>query len=277
MPLIGIIGNPVTHSLSPAIHNAMFWEMGLPYFYVAIELQSPSVDDLRSLLRFMGFRGFNVTIPYKEEAARLVDRLSDEASAAGAINTVVVEDGELHGYNTDIDGIVYAAESINVRRVENAMVLGAGGTARAALLSLMKMNVGRILIANRTLSRAERLSVEFGRLGMDVRAIPLEEARDHLKGIELVVNTTSVGLKKEDRPLLDSESLRSVRYLIDVVYSPSGTALLREGSAAGCRVSDGIKVLIGQAVRSFELWTGQKPDPIFMEKIARARLESVWR
>ncbi len=213
---------------------------------------------LRALPR-LGCLGVNVTIPHKEAAYALVDTCDPLAARIGAVNTVVIEkDGMLHGANTDIYGFKTNLEQAGYDMKSGAaLVLGAGGAARAVLASLQQENCPRIFLANRTPERAAALAAHFGD---PVTALPWEERETHLGAIKLVVNTTSLGLDGADDVPLDLSALPGEAAVCDLVYRPLETGLLRRARSRGLRAVDGLGMLLGQAQESFRLWFGFAPD-----------------
>lgn len=262
------------HSLSPLMHNSMFWARRLPFRYLAIDVAE---SDLAATLEAMGrlaFRGFNVTIPHKGAVARLLaGSLSEEASVIGAVNTVVARDDGWLGLNTDVYGVEAALKEAGADGGD-ALLIGAGGTARAVLYALSRIGVRRVIIVNRTPERAQALSKGLcSVLGMDSSPARLDEARRYSQGVDIVINSTSIGLDPStDEPPLRRGDLRSGQVVLDVVYSPLGTRLIHEAMAAGCRAVDGVSMLVHQGAEAFRLWTGVEPDVGFMERVVRARL-----
>jgi shikimate dehydrogenase len=264
--VVGIIGHPVGHSLSPAIHNAAFAELGLDWVYVALPVDPRDVGAAVQGLRALGLRGANVTVPHKEAVVPHLDRLEGDASVLQAVNTIVVRDGALIGLNTDVEGVraaVGGACGESLRGAEGLM-LGAGGAARAAALALARLGV-RLTVANRTAAAAERLAALISAAvpGAVCRPVPLEALDERLVARQtLVVNATSLGLGgagKVPAPLADTLTTRHV--VFDVVYAEGGTVFLREARARGARTIDGLEMLLHQAAAAFEVWTG-RPAPL---------------
>jgi shikimate dehydrogenase len=210
------------------------------------------------------FGGANVTLPHKEQAASLVDEVSPEAALAGAVNTIVSRDGGLLGANTDGQGFLRSLldEGGFVPRGRRAAVLGAGGAARAVIWSLAEAGIAELLILNRTSERAELLAgVVARRTGVCALGLGLEDPRtpEQLATCALLVNATPVGLRASDPPPIDPGLLRPQVLVHDLIYRPRETALLREAKKRGCRVLDGLGMLLYQGSLAFELWTGRKP------------------
>jgi shikimate dehydrogenase len=241
--LAGVLGFPVGHSRSPAMMNAAFGELGLDWRYVRLPVAPERFDETVRALPASGFRGANVTIPHKLAAHDLADELTDAAAAIGAVNTLSFADGRIAGDNTDAGGLVDALE-LDLEGV-SVLVLGAGGTGRAAVWALREAGAD-VAIWNRTPERAAELAAAFG-----VRhAATPEPAR-------VLVNVTSLGMHGEDLPAQLGLDALEPELVADVVYGGEPTALCRWGEQRGARVVDGLEMLLRQGARSFERWTGR--------------------
>jgi shikimate dehydrogenase len=255
MPRCGVLGWPVRHSRSPAMHEAGYRALGLAdWSYQLLPVPPELLEETVRGLSGAGFAGANVTIPHKQAAAALADEATDAVRAIGAANTLTfLPDGRIHADNTDAPGLIDALPFDPAGR--RAVVLGAGGTARAVVWALAGAGAD-VRVWNRTRERAERLCAEIG--GTVVDAPPAE-------GADLVVNTTSVGLQSGDDPFkalpLTADALRGYPCLVDLVYGSAPTALVTAARAAGAEVVDGLEILVRQGARSFERWTG-RPAPL---------------
>jgi shikimate dehydrogenase len=247
MALAGVLGFPVGHSRSPAMMNAAFAELGLDWRYFRLPVAPDRFAEIARALPGSGFEGANVTIPHKVAAHDLADELTEAAAAIGAVNTLTFLDGRILGDNTDAGGLVDALD-LDLGGV-TALVLGAGGTARAAIWALREAGAD-VAVWNRTAERAAELAAEFG-----VRhAAAPEPAR-------VLVNVTSLGMHGEDLPAeLGLDGLEP-ELVADVVYGSEPTALCRWGEQRGARVVGGLEMLLRQGARSFARWTGQ-PAPL---------------
>jgi shikimate dehydrogenase len=255
MSAVWLIGDPVAHSLSPAMHNAAFAALALPHRYEAHEVKAAELAEAVGRIRREDVLGANVTIPHKEAVLRLVDDVRDGARAIGAANTIVRRGGRLSADNTDGYGFRRALEagSIDAHR---ALVLGAGGAARACVFELLQAGV-EVTVANRTRDRAESLarSVRVDRRRARAAAWPTQ---DDLDSTELLVNATPLGMHNED-PI---KGRRLPRAIVDLVPLATETPLVKRAKAAeNVIVVDGLSMLLHQAARSFELWTGV-PAPL---------------
>ncbi len=261
--LVGVIGNPVGHSMSPAMHNAGFCKLGLNYVYLAFEVSDlcGAVASMRALCA----RGFNVTIPYKVDVMKYLDRVDAAAKRIGAVNTVVNEDGTLVGYNTDCSGACDALVSKIKLKGKNVMILGAGGAARAVAFGVAEKGAN-IVIVNRTEKRGRELSEQVNECFCGgARCGTIEQLDD----CDILVNATSVGMHPHVRESpVRSEFLRKDLVVMDIVYNPVETRLLRDAKAVGCRTISGVEMFVNQGAKSFELFTGKKaPKDVMREAV----------
>lgn len=257
--LCGVILHPAGHTRSPAMHNAAYAELGLDAVYLAFDVSPRSLKDAFAGARALGLRQLSISIPHKVAALECVDVLDDDAARIGAINTATSEGGRWRGSNTDWCGAMRALERETPLSGRRAVVLGAGGTARAVAFGLVESGA-RVRVLNRTVARAEELTKAVGADG----AGPL----DALAGLEydVLVNTTSVGLDNDESPV-DAAALRRDTVVLDAVYQPEETRLLRDARARGARTVPGKWMLVYQAAEQLRLWSG-KPPPV--DTMARA-------
>jgi shikimate dehydrogenase len=238
--LTGVLGWPVAHSRSPAMHNAAFRELGLDWRYVKLPVPPERFEETVRALPASGYRGANVTIPHKLAALALADSASDAARAIGAANTLSFADGAIAAENTDAGGFLAAlGES---PRGRTALVLGAGGAARAVVWALRDAGAAEVSVWNRTPERAREL---------DARAVERPEAAD------IVVNATSVGLHDDDLSSLPLDALPAPSLACDLVYRAGETPFAAWAARVGARVVDGREVLVQQGALSFRIWTGR--------------------
>jgi shikimate dehydrogenase len=261
-----LIGHPVAHSLSGAMQQAAFDSKGIDARYEVWDKLHLELAEAIVELRGDDFLGANVTIPHKEKVVPLVDRTTEEAHATGAVNTVTKEGRKLVGHNTDVAGFDIALQTLvgKQKMPRQAVVLGAGGGARAVVFGLIREGFQRVIVFNRHLHRAEGLVKFFGRSAahMELRAMPWHESviEAELSKARIVVNATSVGLLADETPI-PGELIPPDLLLLDLVYNPARTRLMREAEAAGCQVMNGELMLIHQGAASFQLWTGE-PAPL---------------
>ena len=261
--VFGLLGRPVAHTLSPAMHNAAFRELRLNAVYVAF----PVTDLARAVagLRGLAIAGVSVTIPFKEEIIPLLDELDPRAARMGAVNTVVNREGRLTGYNTDWLGALTALQTKTAIAGEHFLILGAGGAARAIAFGL-KETGGRVTLTDVDAPRAAALAQDLG-----AAAIPPEALRQCPATI--LINATPVGMKPQDQEIpINPELLARFRLVMDIVYRPLTTRLLREAKARGCQTVDGLQMLLHQATAQFELWTGRTAP---LEAMSRAAYEAL--
>jgi len=270
--VVGVIGYPVSHSLSPQMHNSAFAYLGLNYVYLAWEVEPAKLESAIEGVRGLGIVGLNVTIPHKEKVLNLVDELSEEAEMVGAVNTIHNLDGTLIGYNTDVEGFLRALnEEIEGKK---AVVVGAGGAGRAVVYALVS-NKARCIILNRTEEKAKELAERYKGLG-EVRAEKLNPTnlREALRDADILVNATSLGMKGEIIEGIE-EGMREHLVVMDLVYNPRETPLLRLAKEKGGRIVEGWKMLLHQGAISFEIWTGKKAPLEAMEKVLQKILFDV--
>lgn len=270
-----LIGHPVAHSLSGAMHQAAFDELGIDAAYELWDRSPIQLADAVAELRTDAFLGANVTIPHKERVVPMVDRLTEEAHATGAVNTITREGRRLVGHNTDVPGFRVALDHLvgKQKMPRQAVVLGAGGGARAVVLGLITEGFQRIVVFNRHLHRAEGMVKHFSRSAahMELRAMPWHESiiEAELAKTKVLVNATSIGLTTDESPIA-ADILHPELLVLDLIYSR--TRLLRDAAAAGCTTFDGELMLLHQGAAAFTLWTGQPaPLELMQAKLAEAR------
>lgn len=261
IPLAGVIGHPVAHSLSPRLHGHWLARYGLPGHYVPLDVAPGDLAQVLAAMPRMGFRGCNVTIPHKQAALALASTATERARRIGAANTLSFRrDGSIHADNTD--GYGFAANLVRGApdfRAHGscALVLGAGGAARAVLDALSEAGITRITLANRTRARAEALAADFG---PHVNVADWDDAGAAIAGADLIVNTTSLGMAGQPPLALPLDGLHAGQTVTDLVYVPLETPLLAAARAAGATAVDGLGMLLHQAAPGFEDWFGRRPE-----------------
>jgi shikimate dehydrogenase len=270
-----LIGHPVAHSLSGAMQQAAFDALGVDATYELWDRAPIALPEAIGEMRSDAFLGANVTIPHKERVVPLVDRLTEEAHATGAVNTITREGKRLVGHNTDVPGFKVALDKLvgKQKMPRQAVVLGAGGGARAVVYGLITEGFQRIVVFNRHLHRAEGLVKHFGRSAahMELRAMPWHESviEAELSKAKVLVNATSIGLTGDQTPV-PAELLLPELLVLDLIYKD--TRLLRDAAAAGSITLDGEVMLLNQGAAAFTLWTGQPaPLELMQQKLAEAR------
>ena len=275
--VFALIGNPVSHSMSPAIHNAAFMELGLDNIYVAFQ-----VEDVKSALAGMraldNFRGMSVTIPHKIEVMQYVDEIPDVDRYIGSINTVVKEDGKLVGFNTDGPGAMKAIVDGGVELAgKNVLMLGAGGAARAIAFTLaQKGNIARLVLLDINEEFLSRLAGDL-KSGTDALIVEgtLDPAtvKEHIVSADLIINCTPVGMHpNEDASLVDEDLFRPGQVVFDVVYNPLETKMLRQARAKGLKVIQGVEMFINQAILQFERFAGADAPEELMRNVVMEQL-----
>lgn len=261
IPLAGVIGSPIAHSKSPALHGHWLKTYGLKGAYIPMDVTDSNLEEVIRTLPKMGFVGLNITIPHKVAALEIADQITDRATLIGAANTLIFRrDGKIHADNTDGYGFI-----ANLKQGAPgwqpasgaAVVLGAGGAARAIIASLIEVGTIRIILTNRTRLKAEDLKSEFG---SKVEVVDWVQAGNVLEEATTVINTTSLGMTGAPEFRVPLDGLRPGTVVTDIVYTPLKTRLLQEAEQAGCITVDGLGMLLHQAVPAFERWFGVRPE-----------------
>jgi len=275
---VGLIGYPVEHSLSPAMHNSAFAALNLNWCYVPLPVHPERLGEAVAGLRAMSFVGANVTVPNKEAVMSYLDEVTPEAQAIGAVNTIVMREGKSIGHNTDWQGFLTAlSEGGFDPQGKRAVVLGAGGAARAVVYALAQAGA-QVTVLNRTPARAQTLVHDFSPLfpSISLRSLrlTLQTLEEQTADTHLLVNTTPVGMWPEVDKSLWPEELAFPSHLtvFDLVYNPRQTKLLRQGRAVGAKVIGGLGMLVYQGAAAVELWTGEKAPVETMYEAANKTL-----
>lgn len=261
IPLAGVIGQPIAHSRSPALHGYWLRRYGIRGHYIPMDVSQSDLKQVLDILPRLGFVGLNVTIPHKETVLGLADVVTDRAALIGAANTLIFrKDGRIHADNTDGSGFM-----ANLRQNAPhwspasgpAAVFGAGGAARAVIAALIEVGVPEIRLANRTRPRAEALRSDFG---AKVVIHDWVQSANMLEGAAVVVNTTSLGMTGKPEFRVPLDALAPGTLVTDLVYAPLKTRFLLEAEARGCHAVDGLGMLLHQAAPGFERWFGLRPE-----------------
>jgi shikimate dehydrogenase len=276
--LCAVIGNPVAHSLSPALHNAAFNALGLDFVYTAfrVEQLKSAIDGMRAL---ENFRGLSVTIPHKVEIISYLDQVSDLDRSIGSINTVINDKGRLTGAGTDGPGALKALLDAGVTLAgARVLMLGAGGAARAIAftlamksspLELILMDINAGTLAGLTTDLRNGASAQVTAVVLDATALAAAAGR-----ADVIINCTPIGMHpREDASVVPAELLQPGQAVFDIVYNPLETKLLREAKSAGCKCISGVEMFINQAVLQFELFTGQAAPEDVMRRVVMERLK----
>ena len=267
-----VIGDPIKHSLSPEIHNLIYQYIGIDFHYESLWIKSDSLSTFVEESKTLGRPGFNVTIPHKESIIPLLNKVDPLAKRIGAVNTVANRNGELIGYNTDITGFTIALKMNGYLPGEKAVILGAGGAARAVVVALYSLGLRQLAVLDIVPERAEKLKTDFKNLdGLKIIAGPPKDKNleDNLKETTLLINATPVGMWPEvdKSPLPHTKLLQLLpdnTIVFDIVYRPVITLLLANARSRGLKTISGLSMLISQAIAAEEIWLGRKlPEELF--------------
>jgi len=249
-----VIGDPIDHSLSPALYNAAYLFLGLDCTYIAYRIPSRELESGIESLKKIGISGFNVTIPLKVGMMQLLNEADEECILVGATNTVLNNDGNLKGYNTDVDGFL---DPIRKRKIDcrdsDVLLIGAGGAARAIVAAFSKEKAGKITVTNRTEERAQSLIRFAHKLGLESDYSDLENAGEIAGNYKFIVNATSVGLKGVGCPI-STRNIKKDAIVYDIVYMPVETPLIEQSKNQGATIIYGWEMLLAQAMKSFEIF-----------------------
>ena len=275
--IVGVIGDPVEHSRSPQMHNAAFAELGLNYVYVPFHIQPDALSAAIEGFKAINVVGLNVTIPHKQAVIPFLDEISREVELTGAVNTLTFQDGRIKGDNTDGLGFLEGMREtgLDLPQGESALVIGAGGSARAVIVALGSIGLETIFVANRTVPKAVKLAECLSdSIGASVHGIGLDDSQleDVVNNVALVVNTASVGMDISKPPLIDTDWLRPQTAVYDIVYTPPETRLLLAAAERGCHTIRGLSMLVYQGAIAFEKWTQVTPPVKTMKQALQQAL-----
>ena len=263
----GIIGYPLSHTLSPSMHNFIYQKLGIDVEYKKWEISPNNLKSHIEKINNENFIGANITVPYKEKIVPLLDEIRNEAKFTGAVNTIVKNNNKLIGYNTDVYGIEQTLD-IKLKNdvINNAVIFGAGGAAKAAFFVLLQRGLNNLTIVNRTKSNALKMISKFNNVNCDQTIINLNE-KSQIKSAclsaDLIINTTILGMKGsgyEDISPIDSTFIDSNSVIFDMVYNPTKTPLIKIALERNANIIEGLDMLVYQAIKSIELWTGIRPS-----------------
>ena len=247
-----VIGNPIRHSLSPELHNYWIKENGIDGTYNKEKLNKEDLKEIFLKIKNKEINGANITVPFKKDVIAYLDQLSLEAEKTQSVNTVYLKKDKIIGHNTDIDGFKLAIKDSNYNAEgKRVLILGAGGVVPSIIFALYKMKVLSITISNRTKSKAKKLKSLFN----DLEIVDWGE----VSNFDMIINATSVGLKKEDKLNIDFSKFQNSEFFYDVIYNPKETNFLKNGKNLGKKTENGKKMFIYQAAKSFKIWHGIEP------------------
>lgn len=270
----GVIGDPIAHSMSPAIHNDAFERENIEAVYHHFHVKREQLVDAVKGMKAIGVAGFNVTVPHKTDIIPLLDEVDELAQSIGAVNTVVLKDGRYIGYNTDGRGFYKSLldESVADIKSKKVLILGAGGAARAIYFTLVKDGVRAVDIANRTLEKAASLIADcpYDKLS---KALTISDAEAAIHEYDIIIQTTSIGMSPNvSQTPIHVNRLKAEGLVSDIIYNPLKTKLLLDSEAMGARVQNGVGMFVNQAALAFEIWTGILPDTERMKQIVLDQL-----
>jgi len=274
--LVGLLGNPLGHSFSPAMHNKAFQTLGLNYFYLPIEVTAEDLPTVAAGIAKMNFAGYNITIPHKIRIMDCLDAIDPLAQSIGAVNTVIIQNGCSTGYNTDGEGFIRSLEAEAGISVSGKchFIIGCGGAARAIAMTLAFRGAQRIFICNRTEYKAHDLVGEINAKVSpcsEVIAMDPEHIEAAVRQADVLINTTSVGMHPDEEGIpIDSELIPSGMIVSDIVYTPARTQLLKVAGEKGCPVVPGLGMLVNQGAEAFRMWTDAEPPVDVMFEVVRA-------
>ncbi|MFO7889994.1 MAG: shikimate dehydrogenase [bacterium] len=267
--IYAVIGDPVEHSVSPLIHNFIFQQLGLPYSYQKIKIETFQLKEFIIRCRENDLQGFNVTLPHKETIISLLDKTEGQARSTGAVNTVINKNSILKGFNTDVTGCFYALKKSSWRQTGRIVILGAGGACRAALIALTRFNPYSVTIIARSPDRAYELKKIFSdQVKFDIYAenIKFQNMEELLTDASVLINTTPVGMwpRIQNSPVPEPDTIPQHLIVFDMVPNPVYTTLLKQAKQRGAEIISGLSMLIFQAIASQEIWLNQKlPERLF--------------
>ncbi len=272
--VVGLFGSPVTHTASPAMHNAAFKALKMNWAYLAFPVEPRNLRGALLGARDMGLRGVNLTVPHKLSALDIVDELSEEARKLGAVNTVLIENGKLRGFNTDGYGIAKAIKTeFNFTfKGKRVLVLGAGGAGRSIAVQCALDGASQVLVANRTPGKTDPIARQMAETKTVFRAVALttDDIARVINEVDLLINATSVGLLEGESLGLDPKLFTPRLFVYDTVYRFTETELLRTAAAAGAKTANGLNMLLHQGARAFEIWTKHKAPLAVMRRALNA-------
>jgi len=275
--IIGLIGKNIENSLSPLIHNQIILKNSLNFCYLSFKVTESGLGEAIQGIRALNIRGVNITFPYKEKAIKFLDEVEESAQRIGAVNTIVNNKGILTGYNTDVIGFKKSLQEDGkfATKGKRAVILGAGGSARAVAYALLEEGIEEVYIFNRTPEKAEKIKQDLSPFfpGSNINIFPLEKKKlkEKTEEAHLLVNATSLGMppKIDYTPLPDEKLFHPDLLVYDLIYHPAKTLFLRQAEKAGAKIINGLPMLVYQGIESFYLWTGLKPEGKEVLKIIR--------
>lgn len=268
--ILCIIGHPISHSMSPLMHNIALNDLNLDYVYVAFDVTPKNLQYALNGIRALNIRGMNVTIPHKEKVMSYLDSIDPMAQKIGAVNTIKIEDGRIYGKNTDAEGFIRAIEDASIDISEkDVLLLGSGGAAKAVSYALIQ-KINKLTILNRTKHKATELANKLKKESeVLIFAKKLEKTtiNDEIQKVDLIINATPVGMHpSQQESILSSNMLNKDLIVFDLIYNPLETKLIKDARKVGCKTINGLDMLISQGALAFEWWTDKKPNTNLMKR-----------
>ena len=250
-----VIGDPIAHSMSPFMHDTWFREHGIDAAYMPLHVEPAALDRSVAAMKLLGISGLNVTLPHKQKVIPFLDGLDETASIMNAVNTIVREGSSLIGHNTDGEGFVRSLTDQKADLAAKTLIIGAGGAARGIAFAMKRAGFVDITICNRTFQKAHELAEETGSVAKE-----LSEAEEMLAKFEIIIQTTSVGLSKDDSLPISLNQLSPDSFVADIIYNPLTTPFLLQAEEKGCTIMNGVGMFVYQGAIAFEKWTGVTPN-----------------
>lgn len=260
--VVGVIGHPIEHSMSPPMHNNAFKELNMDYVYVAFHVLPENIEKLIESCKTLDIKGLNVTIPHKTSVIPLLDEIDPTAKKIGAVNTIQFKNGIAKGFNTDGIGAIKSIQEYTTLEGKNVLIIGAGGASKAISFTLINENINSLVIANRSKENACNL-IENIRMQCDfeeISYVDIKDASELIDDVDIIINTTPIGMypKHEVEPPIKTDKINEKHIVMDVIYNPLETALLKEARLNGATTINGTSMLINQGLESFKIFTGSK-------------------
>lgn len=260
--IVGVIGHPIEHSMSPPMHNNAYRQLNMDYAYVAFHVLPENIEKLIESCKTLDIRGLNVTIPHKTTVIPYLDEIDETARKIGAVNTIQFRDGIAKGYNTDGTGAIKSIQEYTSLEDKNVLIVGAGGASKAIAFTLINENINSLTIANRSEENARALMENIKQqTGFDkINCQTLKQTKDAVDDADIIINTTPIGMypKHEAEPPIKTDKITRKHVVMDIIYNPLETRLLKQARINGATTINGTSMLINQGLASFEIFTGKK-------------------
>lgn len=269
---LGLIGNPIRHSLSPQLHNAVFKKLGLNAVYIPLAVENTKLEQALYGLQSLGFRGINVTIPFKESVVKYMNELSAEAWDCGAVNVIHFDQGKMIGHNTDGQGLIKSLQLEGVDLQHKALILGAGGAARSIVAALARAGMNEIELFDIAAQRAENLaSLASGHTAARITGYLLNEEHflSSARGANLIINCSPVGMHPhiDSSPIATLKGVKAETVVVDIIYNPEETRFLKLARQEGCKTMNGLPMFVHQAALTLEILMGISPPTEYMKEV----------